>query len=229
MSSENPIPLPEYAPSPRPSTPSSSPSCPLAHSPVLCSPSPLSTSSIVVVRHPRRSHLRCWCCHASHCCRSPSVHHWSYLCRLGCRNGFHVDSRVSIRVFSQVDSVSFPSFWTVTPVIAPRLLTCAIIKQRCRRLRLLMGDHYWPPYNLLRILTLSPVRSSHSTFVPRLCPFLSPLTGSGTSVSITLSGTLSTRSLVLLVWRSRCSSSGDPQYAGCFLFTYFCEIGRAHV
>ena len=133
-----------------------------------------------------------------------------------------VDSRVSIRVFSQVDSVSFPSFWTVTPVIAPRLLTCAIIKQRCRRLRLLMGDHYWPPYSLLRILTLSPVRSSHSTFVPRLCPFLSPLTGSGTSVSITLSGTLSTRSLVLLVWRSRCSSSGDPQYAGCFLFTYFC-------
>ena len=71
-----------------------------------------------MVRRLRCRRIRGWRRHANRCHRSPSLHRRSCVCWFGRRNGFDVDPDVSIRVFSQVDSVSFPSFLPVTPVTA---------------------------------------------------------------------------------------------------------------
>ena len=92
-----------------------------------------------MVRGPRRLHLRYSCRHANRRYRSPPLCRWLCLRRLGCQNGFDVDPRVSIRVFSQVDSVSFPSFCCHARR-RPQSLTRAITRQWCRRLRLITGD-----------------------------------------------------------------------------------------
>jgi len=63
-----------------------------------------------VVRRPRCPHLLSRCCHANRLIRRSSLRYRSCLRRLRCRNGFCVGSHVPIRVFSQVDSVSFLSF-----------------------------------------------------------------------------------------------------------------------
>ena len=63
-----------------------------------------------MVRRPRCLDLLRRCRHASRRSRSSPLRRRSCLRGLGCRNGFHVDPHVSIRVFSKVDSVGFPSF-----------------------------------------------------------------------------------------------------------------------
>ena len=89
--------------------------------------------------------LLCWRCHANRCHRSPSLHRRSCIRRFGCWDDFVVGPDVSIRVFSQVDSVSFPSFWSVTSVTVLDHSLARSSKQRCDRYRLPVDNHHRPP------------------------------------------------------------------------------------
>ena len=66
---------------------------------------------------PCRHHLLSWCRHASWCEGLSSLRCGPRLRWLGCRDGFHPDPNLPIRVFSEVDSVSFPSFLLSSKII----------------------------------------------------------------------------------------------------------------